>query len=103
MRRLTPVDFTRVSLTGAFWRERLDTVLARTIPSQYAKLQSEGLLESLVPTDPPRPLRIPRRANGFTTQIFWDSDIGKWIEAASYALHHRRDETIEAEIDDIVD
>ena len=103
MRRYTPVDFTRVTLTGAFWRERLDTVLARTIPSQYAKLESEGLLELLVPTDPPRPLRIPRRANGFTTQIFWDSDIGKWIEAASYALRHRRDETIEREIDDIVD
>ena len=103
MRRYTPVDFTRVTLTGDFWRERLETVLTRTIPSQYAKLESEGLLESLVPTDPPAPLRIPRRANGFTTQIFWDSDIGKWIEAASYALRHRRDATIEAEIDDIVD
>ncbi|MFO1143769.1 MAG: glycoside hydrolase family 127 protein [Amaricoccus sp.] len=103
MRTYTPVDFTRVTLTGAFWRERLDTVLTRTIPSQYGKLESEGLLESLVPTAPPRPLRIPRRANGFTTQIFWDSDIGKWIEAASYALRHRRDATIEAEIDDIVD
>ncbi len=103
MRRYTPVDFTRVTLTGDFWRERLDTVLAHTIPSQYAKLESEGLLESLLPTDPPRPLRIPRRPNGFTTQIFWDSDIGKWIEAASYALRHRRDVTIEAEIDDIVD
>ena len=103
MRRYTPVDFTRVTLTGDFWRERLETVLTRTIPSQYVKLDSEGLLESLVPTDPPAPLRIPRRANGFTTQIFWDSDIGKWIEAASYALRHRRDATIEAEIDDIVD
>ena len=58
MRRYTPVDFTRVSLTGDFWKERLETVLTRTIPSQYAKLESEGLLESLVPTDPPRPLRI---------------------------------------------
>jgi DUF1680 family protein len=103
MRRYTPVDFTSVTLTGDFWRERLETVLSRTIPSQYAKLESEGLLASLVPTDPPPPLRIPRRANGFTTQIFWDSDIGKWIEAASYALRHRRDATIERQIDDIVD
>jgi DUF1680 family protein len=103
MRRYSPVDFTRVTLTGAFWRERLETVLTRTIPSQYRKLESEGLLEALLVRDPPPPLRIPRRASGFTTQIFWDSDIGKWIEAASYALRHRRDATIEAEIDDIVD
>jgi uncharacterized protein len=102
MRRYAPVDFAKVTLSGDFWRERLETVLSRTIPSQYAKLESEGLLESLLVLDPPPPLRIPRRRNGFTTQIFWDSDIGKWIEAASYALRHRRDATIEAQIDDIV-
>lgn len=103
MRKFAPVDFTKVSLTGAFWRERLETVLTRTIPSQYEKLESEGLLESLQLLDPPPALRIPRNAQGFTTQFFWDSDIGKWIEAASYALRHRRDEAIEAQIDDIVD
>ena len=36
-------------------------------------------------------------------QMFWDSDVGKWIEAASYALAHRRDADIEAKIDAIVD
>ncbi len=36
-------------------------------------------------------------------QVFWDSDVGKWIEAASYALSHRRDADIEAKIDAIVD
>jgi uncharacterized protein len=102
MRSYAPVDFTKVTLSGDFWRERLETVLSRTIPSQYAKLESEGLLEALLVLDPPPPLRIPRRRNGFTTQIFWDSDIGKWIEAASYALRHRRDPKIEAQIDDIV-
>ncbi len=103
MRVYSPVDFTKVTLQGQFWRERLDTVLSHTIPSQYRKLESEGLLESLLLLDPPPPLRIPRNAAGFTTQFFWDSDIGKWIEAASYALRHRRDATIEAQIDDIVD
>ena len=38
-----------------------------------------------------------------STQVFWDSDVGKWIEAASYALAHRRDAVIEAKIDAIVD
>ncbi len=52
---------------------------------------------------PPPPLRIPRGRHNFTTQIFWDSDVGKWIEAASYALSHRRDATIEAQIDEITE
>ena len=52
---------------------------------------------------PVPPLTIPRNAHGFTMQVFWDSDVGKWIEAASYALSHRRDADIEAKIDAIVD
>lgn len=98
-----PVPFRDVRFTGRFWSERLETVLTRTIPSQYEKLGESGILESLELKDPPPPLRIPRWPNGHTHQVFWDSDIGKWIEAASYALHHRRDPLIEARIEAIVD
>jgi hypothetical protein len=103
MRRYAPTPFTQVRITGAFWRERLDTVLARTIPSQYEQLQIHGILDSLKVVQPPPPLRIPISNHGMSTQVFWDSDIGKWIEAASYALSHRRDQTIEAQIDDIAE
>src|SRR5690606_23771048 len=103
MRKYAPVEFTRVSLTGPFWRERLETVLTRTIPSQYQQLVAHNMIEALDVRQPPPELTIPRNRGGFTTQIFWDSDVGKWIEAASYALRHRRDDTIEAQIDDIVD
>jgi uncharacterized protein len=99
----SPVPFADVTLTGPFWRERLETVLTRTIPSQHAKLAETGILESLKLPQPPPPLRIPRNSHGTTMQIFWDSDVGKWIEAASYALAHRRDADIEAKIDAIVD
>ena len=103
MRRYTPVNFTDVSIEGDFWRERLDTVLERTIPSQHERLVEHGLIASLDVPQPVPPLRIPRGRHDFTTQIFWDSDIGKWIEAASYALQHRRDATIEGQIDEITD
>ncbi len=103
MRKFAPVDFTNVSLTGPFWRERLETVLTRTIPSQYAQMVKHNMIDELEIRRPAPPLTIPRNKGGFTTQIFWDSDIGKWIEAASYALAHRRDDKIEAEIDDIAD
>jgi DUF1680 family protein len=99
----SPVRFVNVRLEGEFWRERLDTVLRTTIPTQHKKLGEYGLLDSLKLPQPPPPLRFPRHANGFSVQVFWDSDVGKWIEAASYALSHRRDADIEAKIEAIVD
>jgi len=101
MRKYTPVNFSNVKLEGKFWRERLETVLTHTIPSQHRKLVEFNMLDSLTMRKPVPPLTIPRRKDGFTTQIFWDSDVGKWIEAASYALSHRRDAVIEAQIEAI--
>ena len=103
MRRYSPTPFTQVRIEGAFWRERLETVLATTIPSQYEQLDRHGILDSLKVMQPPPPLRIPVGNHGLSTQVFWDSDVGKWIEAASYALAHRRDSAIEARIDEIVE
>ena len=103
MRQYSPVNFADVRIEGDFWRERLETVLKRTIPSQHRQLEQNGILESLTLPQPVPPLRIPRNRHNFTTQIFWDSDVGKWIEAASYALAHRRDADIEAKVDDIVE
>jgi hypothetical protein len=103
MSRYAPVPFPDVKLEGKFWHERLETVLTRTIPSQHKKLEEYTILDSLKLPQPPPPLRFPRHANGFTVQVFWDSDVGKWIEAASYALAHRRDADIESKIEAIVD
>jgi len=103
MRQYSPVNFSVVRIEGDFWRERLETVLTRTIPSQHRQLVANGILESLTIPKPAPPLRIPRNSHDFTTQIFWDSDVGKWIEAASYALSHRRDAVIEGQIDEITD
>ncbi len=78
-------------------------MLTCTIPSQHRKLGEGGILESIKLPKPVPPLRLPRHANGFSVQVFWDSDVGKWIESASYALSHRRDADIEAKIEAIVD
>lgn len=103
MGKFAPVRFVDIHLEGQFWRERLDTVLARTIPSQHVQLGAHGILESLTLPNPPPPLRYPRNRHDFTVQVFWDSDVGKWIEAASYALSHRRDADIETKIEKITD
>jgi DUF1680 family protein len=103
MRKYTPAPFAAVDFGEGFWHERLETVLTRTIPSQYEQLQRHGILESMRAPKPAPPLRIPVSNHGMSTQVFWDSDVGKWIEAASYALSHRRDAIIEARIEEITD
>ena len=102
MRRYSSVPFADVKITGPFWSERLETVLTRTIPSQHRQLAAHNILRSLKLPKPVPPLTIKPHANGFTTEIFWDSDVGKWVEAAAYALSHRRDEVVEAQIEEIV-
>lgn len=102
MRRYSSVPFADVKITGPFWSERLETVLTRTIPSQHKQLEKFNMLRSLKLPKPVPPPTIKPHANGFTTEIFWDSDIGKWVEAAAYALTHRRDAVIEAQIEEIV-
>lgn len=103
MPNYSSVPFSEVNIFGNFWSERLETVLTRTIPSQLIKLEATGIRESISMPTPVPPLRLPRTATGFTLQYFWDSDIGKWIEAASYALSHRWETKIETEIELMID
>ncbi len=103
MRKYASVRFSDVKITGPFWSERLECVLTRTIPSQHRKLAEYDMLESLKLPQPVPPLRIPLNHHNFTTQIFWDSDVGKWVEAAAYAISHRRDPIVESQIEAIID
>jgi hypothetical protein len=103
VRKYIPAKFADVKLSDGFWCERLDTVVARTVPSQYQRLGEHGILGSLSLPKPVPELKIPYNQEGFSTQIFWDSDVGKWIEAASYILAHKHDDTIQRQIDEITD
>ena len=101
MRRYSPVNFATVSIDGAFWRERLDIVLGRTIPSQYRHLSASGVLDSLaVPDVPAAPPTAPEGME-IPPQMLWDAEVGKWLEAASYALAARPDPALAEQIDGI--
>lgn len=104
MRTYSSVPFSAVKLSGSFWSERLETVLAKSVPSQLAMLNKWGIRDSIKLPKPVPPLTYPlNEKTGFTVQYFWDSDIGKWIEAASYALAHRREPDVEREIESMID
>ncbi|QQA41788.1 glycoside hydrolase family 127 protein [Pelagovum pacificum] len=100
--RHVPVDHAKVSFESGFWKSWHDTVRDVTVPTQYKRLDEEKFLEVLDFKSPPGPLARPIQPSGLSMQHFFDSDFGKWIEAASYMLKYRRDPDIEEKIDGIV-
>jgi hypothetical protein len=77
-RKMTPVPFTQVHLDDVFWAPRIETNRLATIPAEYKMCEGTGRIAAFdlawKEGDPNPP------------HIFWDSDVAKWIEAASYSL-----------------
>ncbi|HWI12085.1 MAG TPA: beta-L-arabinofuranosidase domain-containing protein, partial [Burkholderiaceae bacterium] len=101
------VPFTSVNFDDAFWAPRQRAVRETTIPFLYGQCEKAGMIDALDVRSPPGPLPIafqqtPIGTKPATPVMYWDSDLGKWIEAASYALATRRDAELEALIDDVV-
>lgn len=75
---LRPVAVAAVTLAGRFWGPRLQRNVAVTLPTQYDLLESTGRLNNF--------RRVTGRYGGPYAGIFFnDSDVYKWIEAASWA------------------
>ncbi len=101
--RYVPADHTCVAFNGGFWKSWTETVRNVTIPTQHMRLDEEGFLEVLDFDKPAGPLARPIQPSGLSMQHFFDSDFGKWIEAASYTLKNNPNPDIEAKIDAIVE
>ncbi len=101
--RFVPVDHSRVIFDGGFWKGWTETVRDVTIPTQHKRLEEEGFLEVLDFDKPAGPLARPIQPSGLSMQHFFDSDFGKWIEAASYTLRAHPNSDLEAKIDAIVE
>ena len=98
-----PVAFTAVELTDRLWAPRQRAVRERTVPFLYAQMEKIGTIEALDVTKPPGPLAFPYRKNNTSTSVmYWDSDIAKWIETASYTIATHPDPALEGLIDDVV-
>ncbi|MBI1773930.1 MAG: glycoside hydrolase family 127 protein [Proteobacteria bacterium] len=97
------VPFTAVELADNLWAPRQRAVRERTVPFLYGQCEKIGMIEALAVTEPPGPLAYPFKNNGTTTTVmYWDSDIAKWIEAASYTLATHPDPKLDALLDDVI-
>ncbi len=79
--RLRPLPLDAVRFDDLFWAPRLRVVRATTLPAQYEQCERTGRIDNF------------RRAAGkkqvpFQGRYYNDSDVYKWLEAASFALAH---------------
>lgn len=82
-------------LEGGFWGPRLETNRRVTLPIQLEQCRKTGRIDAWRLTWKPGEPNPPH--------IFWDSDVGKWIEAAAYSLAQHPDPQLEAAIDEVVE
>src|SRR5579863_666572 len=92
--RWRPVSFVDVTIEDRFWAPRIALNREQTIPYQYGQLKETGRLDALRLTWTPG--REPE------PHIFWDSDVAKWIEAASYGLATHPDPALSARVDEAI-
>lgn len=91
-----------IRVLGGFWRQRLDTVIDHMIPYQWEALNDR--VPGAVPSHALENFRIAcgEAWGEFDGTIFQDSDVAKWVEAASYALADHPDPELEAKVDEAI-
>ncbi len=102
-----PPAVPRVAVTG-FWGDRIDAVAEQTAGILYERCVAAGMLDQIDPDRPSPGVRIPFHIRDgehstVSTQMFWDSDLGKTIETVAYSLYRRPNPDLEAKIDAVVD
>ncbi len=89
-----PVSLKHVRIQDAFWSVRQERIRSVTLPAIYRNFEKLGYLDALKlewkPGEPNQP------------HVFWESDLGKWIEAASYVLAARPDDGLAQQVDYLI-
>ncbi len=91
---LRPIPLMQVTIDDAFWKPRIEMNRVHTLPHSYHLLQTTGRLAAFRLNWMPGQEAEPH--------IFWDSDVAKWIEAASYSLATFPDPDLEQQVDAVI-
>jgi uncharacterized protein len=94
-----PLDQTRVSITEGFWRGKQQQVGEVTLFHVFDQMKHQGQLAALRLDQRMHRGRQESNSWYWGGSIFWDSDVAKWLEAASAYLQHHTDKKVEALVD----
>lgn len=97
-----PVSFTQVTIEDRFWAPKLQLNREQTIPHIYQQCLETGRIDAFRPDWQPGPEITALGPWGGTVVMFWDSDVAKWLEAASYSLATHPDPQLEVLVDEVI-
>ena len=89
-----PIPFTEVRIDDFFWNERLRINREVSLPYQYWQCKETGRIDAFKLQWQP--------GTGSAPNIAWDSDVAKWVEAASYSLATHPDAELAAQLEEVV-
>lgn len=101
-RQFRPLPVPSVTLGGLFG-ERQDAICDSTAETLLDRCVEAGMLAAIDVDQPSPGVVIPIGPWGGSTQMFWDSDLGKSIETVAYSLYRRANPELEARVDAIID
>jgi DUF1680 family protein len=98
-----PAPLQKVKILDPFWGGRIELIAKKVIPYQW-----DALNDKIPGAEPSHAIENFRIAAGesqgeFKGMVFRDSDVAKWLEAASYSLVTHPNPELEAIIDETVD
>ena len=93
---ISPIPFNKTEITGGFWKSRIELNSSVTLMAVYERFKESGRFGALkcTPRGDDSTLPMPH--------YFWDSDVAKWIEGASYILINSQNAELEALCDGMI-
>ncbi|MBS4200557.1 glycoside hydrolase family 127 protein [Bacillus sp. FJAT-49732] len=95
LKKYKPLSFVDVKINDSFWAKRIEVNREQTIPFQYEQCKATGRIDAFKLDWKPGMEPVPH--------IFWESDVAKWIEAASYSLATHPDAELDALLNEVID
>ena len=101
-----PLMRSQVKIEDGFWRRWRDLVGETTLVHQFEQMRADGHMDAMLldrKMHRGRELADPWTEAGYWGgSVFWDSDLAKWLEAASARLEQKPDAALEMRVEEII-
>ncbi len=99
---INPISLSEVSISDPFWKNYMELIRKNVIPYQWEALNDR--IEGAAPSYCIHNFSVAsgKTEGTFGGCVFQDSDLYKWLEAASYSLMWHPDKDLEEKIDSVV-
>ncbi|KQV84410.1 glycoside hydrolase family 127 protein [Rhizobium sp. Root1220] len=101
-RQFRPLPVPSVDIHGLFG-DRQNAICDTTAETLLDRCVEAGMIDAIDTSKEGPGIVIPIQPWGGTTQMFWDSDLGKSIETVAYSLYRRKNPKLEARVDEIIE